>query len=144
MKLQIKRLNPTLPAPAYQTAGSAGLDLCANLEAPVWIQPGERRHIGTGIAIELPPGYEGQVRARSGFALKHGIGMVNGVGTIDSDYRGEVGLLLVNHGHVPVKIESGMRCGQLVIAKVERAEVEVVEDLSETRRGEGGFGHTGS
>lgn len=144
MKLQIKRLNPALSAPAYQTAGSAGLDLCASLEASVWIQPGERRHIGTGIAIELPPGYEGQVRARSGLALKHGIGMVNGVGTIDSDYRGEVGLLLVNHGHVPVKIEPGMRCGQLVIAKVERAEVEVVEELSETRRGEGGYGSTGT
>ncbi len=144
MNLKIKRIGPVdVPVPQYATPGSAGLDLCAAIDHPVWLQPGERRKIGTGIAIELPPGYEGQVRARSGLAAKHGIGMVNGVGTIDSDYRGEVGLLLVNHGQTAVKIEPLMRCAQLVIAKVERAVIEVVEELSDTARGEGGFGHTG-
>ncbi len=144
MNLRIKRLGPVdVPTPQYATAGSAGLDLCAAIDQPVWLQPGERRHIGTGIAIELPPGYEGQVRARSGLAVKYGIGMVNGVGTIDSDYRGELGVILVNHGQQAFKVEPLMRCAQLVIAKVERAEIQVVDELGETGRGAGGFGSTG-
>ncbi len=144
MNLKIKRIGPVdVQVPQYATDGSAGLDLCAAIDQPVWLQPGERRKSGTGIAIELPPGYEGQVRARSGLAVKHGLGMVNGVGTIDSDYRGEIAAILVNHGHQAVKIEPLMRCAQLVIAKVERAVIEVVGELSDTVRGEGGFGSTG-
>jgi dUTP pyrophosphatase len=142
--LRIKRLNPNVPTPAYATPGAAGFDLCAAIPAPVWLQPGERRHIGTGIAVEIPFGYEGQVRARSGLAAKHGLGMVNGVGTIDCDYRGEVGLLLVNHGRQPVEIKPFMRCGQMVIAPVEQMKIEVVEELAETERSAGGFGSTGT
>lgn len=145
MTLRIKRIGPVeVPLPTYATPGAAGFDLCAAIPAPVWLSPGERRHIGTGIAVEIPVGYEGQVRARSGLAAKHGLGMVNGVGTIDCDYRGEVGLLLINHGDAPVKIEPLMRCGQIVIAPVVQARIEMVEELAETERGEGGFGSSGT
>jgi dUTP pyrophosphatase len=133
-----------VPLPAYQTDGSAGMDLAAALEAPVTLAPGERRLIPTGLAFEIPPGHEGQVRPRSGLALKHGIGMVNTPGTIDSDYRGPVGVLLVNHGAEPFVIEPLMRVGQLVIAKVERAELELVDALDGSARGAGGFGSTGT
>jgi dUTP pyrophosphatase len=132
-----------VPLPAYQTAGSAGMDLCAALKAPVTLNPGERRLIPTGLAFEIPPGYEGQVRPRSGLALKHGIGMVNAPGTIDSDYRGPVGVILVNHGQAPFVVEPLSRIGQLVIARVEHAEIELVEELPSSPRGEGGFGSTG-
>jgi dUTP pyrophosphatase len=132
-----------VPVPAYQTDGSAGLDLAAALEAPVTLAPGERRLIPTGLALEIPLGYEGQVRPRSGLALRHGIGMVNAPGTIDSDYRGPVGVILVNHGSDPFVIEPLARVAQLVIARVERADIELVEALAETARGEGGFGSTG-
>lgn len=143
MNIRIKRLNKSLPLPAYATAGSAGLDLCASIDTAVWLQPGERRLIPSGIAVEIPLGYEGQVRARSGLAVKHGFGMVNGVGTIDCDYRGEVGLLLINLGDAPVKIEPGMRCAQLVIAACEQPKLVEVEELGETGRGVGGFGSSG-
>jgi dUTP pyrophosphatase len=133
-----------VPLPSYQTDGSAGLDLAAALEAPVTLAPGERRLVPTGLALEIPPGYEGQVRPRSGLALKHGIGMVNAPGTIDSDYRGPVGVLLVNHGQEPFVIEPLARIGQLVLARVERAEIELVPSLDGTARGEGGFGSTGT
>lgn len=145
MILRIKRTGLIeVPVPTYATPGSAGLDLCAAIEQPVWLQPGERRKIGTGIVVEIPPGYEGQVRARSGLAAKHGIGMVNGVGTIDNDFRGEVCLLLVNHGKQAVKIEPLMRCGQLVIAPVVQPWIVVVDELSDTQRGANGFGSSGT
>ncbi len=130
-----------LDLPRYETAGAAGLDLRA--DEPFSLAPGERRLVPTGLALEIPHGYEGQVRPRSGLALRHGIGMVNAPGTIDSDYRGEVGVLLVNHGQAPVAFARGDRIAQLVIAPVTRAKVELVEDLSATGRGAGGFGSTG-
>jgi len=133
-----------VPLPAYQTEGSAGMDLCAAIEKPVTLAPGERRLIPTGLSLEIPAGYEGQVRPRSGLALKHGIGMVNAPGTIDSDYRGPVGVLLVNLGSEPFTIQPLSRIAQLVVARVERAEVELVTALSESERGAGGFGSTGS
>jgi dUTP pyrophosphatase len=130
-----------LPLPAYATAGSAGLDLRADAE--VALEPGQRALVPTGLAVEIPPGCEGQVRPRSGLALKHGLTMVNTPGTIDSDYRGEVGVILVNLGQAPVRLARGERIAQLVIARYERVELEPVEALGETSRGAGGFGHTG-
>jgi dUTP pyrophosphatase len=145
IRLRATRVGPVeVPLPSYQTAGSAGMDLAAALEAPITLAPGERRLVPTGLALEIPPGYEGQVRPRSGLALKHGIGMVNAPGTIDSDYRGPVGVLLVNHGQQPFVIEPLARIGQLVISRVERAEVEIVTSLDDTVRGAGGFGSTGT
>ena len=130
-----------LPLPSYATAGSARLDLRA--EEDVTLEPGQRALVPTGIALELPAGYEGQVRPRSGLALRHGLGMVNAPGTIDSDYRGEVGVILVNLGHEPVRLARGERVAQLVVAPVSRVELEEAPALSETGRGAGGFGHTG-
>jgi dUTP pyrophosphatase len=127
--------------PSYATDGSAGLDLRA--DEACTLGPGERRLVPTGIAVELPAGYEGQVRPRSGLALRHGIGMVNAPGTIDPDYRGEVGVLLVNHGHEPFEVQRGERIAQLVVAPFVRVAVELQGDLSETGRGGGGFGSTG-
>jgi dUTP pyrophosphatase len=145
VRLRATRVGPVeVPLPSYQTDGSAGMDLAAALEAPITLAPGERRLVPTGLALEIPPGYEGQVRPRSGLALKHGIGMVNAPGTIDSDYRGPVGVLLVNHGQEPFVIEPLTRIGQLVISRVERAEVELVVSLDVTTRGSGGFGSTGT
>lgn len=132
-----------VPLPAYQTAGAAGADLHAALSEPVTLAPGERRLIPTGLVLAIPDGYEGQVRPRSGLALKHGIGMVNTPGTIDSDYRGPVGVLLVNLGREPYVIEPLARIAQLVIAPVTRAEFGFAEELGETARGEGGFGSSG-
>jgi dUTP pyrophosphatase len=143
-KLLVRRVGPiTVPLPAYQTVGSAGLDLAAALTEPVVLAPRERRLIKTGIAIAIPDGYEGQVRPRSGLALKHGIGMVNTPGTIDSDYRGEVGVMLINLGAEPFTVEPLARIGQLVISPVARVEVEAVETLEDTARGAGGYGSTG-
>jgi dUTP pyrophosphatase len=130
-----------LPLPAYATTGSAGLDLRADVE--VSLAPGERALVPTGLALEIPPGCEGQVRPRSGLALRHGLSMVNAPGTIDSDYRGEVGVILVNLGREPVRLARGERIAQLVIARYERVELEEVPALGETDRGAGGFGHTG-
>lgn len=130
-----------LELPRYETAGAAGLDLRA--DEPVTLAPGERRLVPTGLSVEIPPGHEGQVRPRSGLALRHGIGMVNAPGTIDSDYRGEVGVLLVNHGQAPVAFARGDRIAQLVIAPVVRAEVALADALSASDRGGGGFGSTG-
>lgn len=129
--------------PGYMTEGSAGMDLCACVDETVVLQPGERRLVPTGLALEIPPGYEGQVRPRSGRALREGLGMVNAPGTIDSDYRGEVGVILVNLGQDPIRIANGERIAQLVIAPVARLEIEVAQQLSTTSRGDGGFGHTG-
>ncbi|MCX7848488.1 MAG: dUTP diphosphatase [bacterium] len=132
-----------LPVPHYQTAGASGMDLYAAVTTPICLAPGDICCVPTGIAIELEPGYEAQVRARSGLALKHGIGLVNAPGTIDSDYRGEIGVILINLGRAPFTIERGMRIAQLVIQPVCRARVEVQDELSATARAAGGFGHTG-
>lgn len=129
--------------PAYETEGSAGMDLRAYLDAPVTLAPMERALIPTGIFLAVPRGYEAQVRARSGLAIRHGIGLVNGIGTIDSDYRGEVKVALINWGSEPFTIENGDRIAQLVIAAYERVDWEQTDTLDETERGAGGFGHTG-
>ena len=131
------------PLPAYATPQSAGLDLRANLESPVVLLPMERRLIPTGLYIALPPGYEAQVRPRSGLALKHGITVLNSPGTIDADYRGEVGVLLINLSHEPFTVNDGERIAQMVVARHEQAAFEPVELLDETERGAGGYGHTG-
>lgn len=132
-----------IPLPEYATAHSAGIDLRAAITEAITLTPGERRLIPTGIAIALPPGFEAQVRPRSGLALKHGIGMVNAPGTIDADYRGEVGVLLINHGQQDFLISRGDRIAQLVIASYTRATWVQQVSLDETERGTGGFGHTG-
>jgi dUTP pyrophosphatase len=133
-----------VPLPAYQTEGAAGLDLCAALIEPVVMAPGERTFVRTGLAVAIPEGFEGQVRPRSGLALKHGIGIVNSPGTIDADYRGEVGIVLVNHGSKPFVVEPLSRIAQLVIAPIARAELVLVDSLDETARGAGGYGSTGT
>ena len=130
-----------LELPRHQTAGSAGMDLRA--DEPVELAPGERRLVPTGIAVAIPPGYEGQVRPRSGLALRHGVGMVNAPGTVDSDYRGEVGVILVNWGRETVRITRGERIAQLVVAPVTRAVLREVTELPQSDRGGGGFGSTG-
>ena len=143
-KLKLRRTGAILvPLPAYQTPGSAGLDLCAALPEPLRLGPGERRLVPTGLILEIPEGYEGQVRPRSGLALKHGVTVVNSPGTIDADFRGEVGIVLINHGAEPFVVEPLSRIAQLVIAKVEQVEIELVDALSETARGAGGYGSTG-
>lgn len=131
------------PLPAYATSQSAGMDLRANIESPITLHPMERTLVPTGIRIELPEGYEAQVRPRSGLALKHGITVVNTPGTIDSDYRGELKVLLVNLSNDDFVVNAGERVAQMVIARHETATWEEVEVLDETERGEGGYGHTG-
>jgi dUTP pyrophosphatase len=143
VKVQRVRPNVDLPLPRYQTALSAGLDLLADLSEPVTLAPLERRLIPTGLSLELPAGYEGQVRPRSGLALKQGLTCLNSPGTIDADYRGEVGVLLVNLSASPVTLSRGDRIAQLVIAAVARVELVEAQALSETGRGAGGFGSTG-
>lgn len=129
--------------PRYATPQSAGMDLCANLEEPVTLNPLQRCLIPTGLRIALPAGYEAQVRPRSGLALKHGVTVLNTPGTIDADYRGEICIILVNLGQEPFVINDGDRIAQMVIARHEQPELVAVEVLDETERGEGGFGHTG-
>jgi len=131
------------PLPQYATSQSAGVDLRANLEEAITLNPGERRLIPTGLRIALPAGVEAQVRPRSGLALKHGITVLNTPGTIDADYRGLIGVILINLGSEPFVINDGERIAQMVIARHEQAEWELVETLSETERGDGGFGHSG-
>lgn len=140
--LRIRNLSPN-PLPAYATAGSAGMDVCAWLEQNLTLQSLERALVPTGLYLEIPEGYEVQVRPRSGLALKHGITLPNAPATIDSDYRGELKVILINLGQEPFVVEHGMRIAQIVLAKVERIEWERVDALSETERGEGGFGHSG-
>src|SRR5262245_7559132 len=143
-RLGIKRVGPlSVPLPSYQTAGSAGLDLCAALSEPLSLAPGQHRLFPTGICIELPPGFEGQVRPRSGLALRHGITVLNSPGTIDADYRGELGVVLINHGPSPVEIKPLDRIAQLVVAPVVKVQLEVVVALTETERAAGGYGSTG-
>jgi len=145
VSVAVKRLahGADLPLPAYATAESAGLDLLAAITDPVQLQPGERRLVPTGLALALPPGFEAQVRPRSGLALKHGITVLNSPGTIDADYRGEVGVVLINHGQEAFVIQRGERIAQMVIAAHARADWVETEDLSQTSRGAGGFGSTG-
>ena len=129
--------------PAYATELSAGMDLRANIDESITLNPMERRIIPTGLYIALPPGYEAQVRPRSGLAFKHGITVLNSPGTIDADYRGEIGVLLVNLSNEPFVITEGERIAQMVIARREQGQFEVVDELDKTERGEGGYGHTG-
>ncbi|MBR2249931.1 MAG: dUTP diphosphatase [Prevotella sp.] len=131
------------PLPAYATPQSAGMDLRANLDSPVELQPMQRRLIPTGLYIALPPGFEAQVRPRSGLALKHGITVLNSPGTIDADYRGEIGVLLVNLSQEPFVVNDGERIAQMVIARHEQVTFDLVNQLDETERGTGGYGHTG-
>lgn len=141
---RVRNRNDPSPLPRYQTEDSAGLDLHADLDAPLALRPGERVLVPTGLALAIPPGFEGQVRPRSGLARRHGLTLLNSPGTIDADYRGEVQVLLVNLGSEIVEIGCGDRIAQLVIAPVARAALVEVEDLDKTERGDGGFGHTGS
>ena len=143
MLLPICKLRPTAVLPAYGTAAAAGLDLTADLAAPITIAPGGRAGVGTGLALELPVGFEAQIRPRSGLARDAGLTVLNAPGTIDADYRGEIIVLLINHGDAPVEIRSGMRIAQMVIAPVVQAQIQLVEALSATERGTGGFGSTG-
>jgi len=132
-----------LPYPEYATPGSSGVDLLACNSEEITITSGQVTLIPTGIAVAIPEGWEGQVRARSGLALKHGLTMVNGPGTIDSDYRGEIGVIITTVMHEPFTVKRGMRIAQLVICPVARVHFEAVDSLPDTRRGDGGFGHTG-
>jgi len=144
--VQIVRTESNARVPAYMSAGAAGLDLCACLPVDVVersIAPGQRLLVGTGLAFALPQGYEAQVRPRSGLALKHGVTVLNSPGTIDCDYRGEVKVLLVNHGEEPFVVRSGERIAQLVIAPVVQARLVEVDQLDSTERGAGGYGSTG-
>ncbi|WP_026977217.1 dUTP diphosphatase [Flavobacterium tegetincola] len=143
--MKIKIINKSQhELPNYETLASAGMDLRANISEAIVLQPLERAIVKTGLFLELPIGFEAQVRPRSGLAAKNGITVLNAPGTIDADYRGEVGVILVNLSNVPFKIENGERIAQMIIAKHERAEWESVTELSETVRGEGGFGSTGT
>lgn len=141
--LQFKRLNERAALPSYQTEGAAGMDLCACLDTTITLAAGAISLVPTGLAVAIPPGFEGQVRARSGLATKHGIGLPNAPGTIDSDYRGELRVALINFSREPFEITHGMRIAQLVIAPVAHATITEVSDLSSTTRGTGGFGSTG-
>lgn len=143
MHVRIKLLNSRATLPQYQTAGSAAADVSACLEVPVILGPGERTVVPTGFALELPNGYEAQIRARSGLSSRHGITIANGIGTIDSDYRGEVGVILINLGNEPFTIEHGMRVAQLAVVRCDQVTWEQVERLEESGRGEGGYGSTG-
>ena len=132
-----------IPLPSYATEGSAGMDLCAAVTEDVTIAPGQTVLIPTGVSIELPQGHEAQVRPRSGLAIKHNVGIMNSPGTIDSDYRGEVKVILTNFGHAPFVVRRGDRVAQMVVAKYERVQWTESDGLASTKRGSGGFGHTG-
>ena len=132
-----------LPLPRYMSSHAAGMDLHAAVEDDIVLAPGERAFVPAGISIALPVGYEAQIRPRSGLALKHGLTVLNAPGTVDADYRGTVGVIAINHGDKEVRIKRGMRIAQMVVVKVERAGLEEVEELPESERGAGGFGHTG-
>lgn len=142
-RVQIKKLRSDAVVPRYQSENAAGLDLCAALDAPITIPPHARAVIGTGLAMAIPPGFEGQVRPRSGLAKNHGITLTNSPGTVDADFRGEIGILIINHGSEPFTIEHGHRIAQLVIAPLVQAELVETAELAETVRGSGGFGSTG-
>lgn len=147
MEVKVKRLPHAdgLPLPEYQSSGAAGLDLVAAVppDAPISLAPGQSCLAPTGLVLEIPEGFEAQVRPRSGLALKHGVTVLNTPGTVDSDYRGEIGVLLINFGAKPFQIARGDRIAQIVVAPVTRARLKLIDDLQETERGAGGFGSTG-
>lgn len=143
IQVKVKKLHPQAVIPGYMTEHAAGMDLCTVIDAPVILAPGERALLPTGLAMEIPPGYEGQVRPRSGLALKKGIALVNSPGTIDADYRGEIGIIIINHGSEEVEFLPGDRIAQLIIAPVTQATLVEVNDLDDSARSSGGFGHTG-
>lgn len=145
VRILVQRVRGTedLPLPDYATSGSAGMDLLAAVDADVVLQPGERRLVSAGIRAAIPEGFEGQVRPRSGLALRHGISMVNSPGTVDSDYRGVIQVIMINHGDEPFTVRRGDRIAQFVIAPVARAVLVETDDLPDTSRSDGGFGHTG-
>jgi dUTP pyrophosphatase len=145
LRIAVSRVGPVeVPLPRYQTAGAAGMDLCAALAEPLTLEVGDRARVPTGLAISIRDKFEGQVRPRSGLAAKHGVTVLNGPGTIDSDFRGEIQVLLINLGHVPVTIAPLDRIAQLVIAPVAHAELAVVESLPPSLRAAGGYGSTGT
>lgn len=143
MKIKIKKLKQNAIVPQYATEHAAGMDLSACIDEPVTIAPGERAIIPTGIAIALPPGYEAQIRGRSGLAAKHGIMPANGVGTIDADYRGEIGVITLNTSNETFMVEPGMRLAQMVVTRYETVDWGEVDELDATARGDGGYGSTG-
>lgn len=143
IEIDIRKLHPQAILPQYMTDHAAGMDLCAALDEPIVLKPGERIVVPTGIALAIPEGYEGQVRPRSGLAIRKGVTMLNSPGTIDADYRGEIGVIAVNHGAEDVTFRHGDRIAQLIVAPVVRAVLKVVAELDVTVRGAGGFGHTG-
>jgi len=143
VEINIKKLNPNAVLPVYQTEQAAAMDVQACLDAPMTLQPLQRAMIPTGLAFEIPEGYEMQVRARSGLSIKHGLTLVNGIGTIDADYRGELNILAINLGQEPFVVEPGMRVAQLLVTRYDKITWNVTETLSETERGVGGFGSTG-
>jgi dUTP pyrophosphatase len=142
--IEIKRTRPSVQLPRYMTSLSAGMDICAEPKEPVFLAPGERCLIPTGISVAIPSGFEIQVRPRSGLAINHGITLVNSPGTIDADYRGEIKIIVINHGRDIFEIKPGDRIAQLVVAPVVQAQLMEVADLDSTERGSGGFGHTGT
>ena len=144
INLKIQKLDEKVTVPCYQTEGAAGMDLCAFLNEPVTLKSLERKLIPTGLKMELPHGYEAQVRPRSGMSIKHGITLVNCVGTIDEDYRGELCVPVINLSTEEFTIQNGDRIAQMIVAPVTKAEISVVTELSDTQRGEGGFGSTGT
>ena len=141
MKIKVRSISGNLPS--YETEGSAGMDIRAYIEEPVTLEPGKRALIPTGLFMEIPAGFEVQIRARSGLAVKYGIGLTNGIGTIDSDYRGEIKVSLINWGEDDFVINDGDRIAQMVVCRYEKADLELADELSDTARGAGGFGHTG-
>lgn len=145
IRIGIKRVDghTDLALPSYASQGASGMDIRASVEETVLLKPGDIRRIPTGLAVSIPAGYEAQIRPRSGLALRHGIGMVNSPGTIDSDYRGEIGIIVINWGQEPFPIRRGERLAQMVITKVYKADFIELDDLDTTPRGAGGFGHTG-
>ena len=145
LTIKIKSINDDIAIPSYETSSSAGLDLRAYLpDGSIELNPKETKLLGTGLFFEIPEGFEVQIRPRSGLALKNGVSVLNSPGTIDADYRGEIKILLVNHGSQPFIVENEMRIAQMVVAKYERIEFEVVKNLSDSKRGSGGFGSTGT
>jgi dUTP pyrophosphatase len=145
LTVKVRRTRPgnNIPLPGYMTEHAAGMDLYADVPESITLLPGERTLIPTGIAIELPDGFEAQIRPRSGLALRHGITLVNSPGTIDPDYRGEIGIIIINHGNEPFSVEKGERIAQMIIARFVRVSFLEVADLGTTPRDTGGFGHTG-
>ena len=141
--MKMKIISKSGRVPRYETEGAAGFDISAYLDEPLTLKPGDRMLVPTGLYFEVPQGYEAQVRARSGLAIRHGLGLVNGIGTSDSDYRGEVRVPMINWGNEPYTINDGERIAQVVINRFERVDLELSDKLSDTERGEGGFGHTG-